>query len=154
MNWLFARKYGGKFLLRIEDTDQVRSKDECTNAILEGLSWLDIDHVGPVIMQSENISRHAAIAKQLLDQGKAYRCYCTPQNLDNLRQEQLADKRPPRYDRRCRTITEELNKPFAIRLKVPAEMEWLEVDDIIKGKVRISKDDLDDLIMLRSDGFR
>ena len=152
LNWLYAKKHNGRFLLRIEDTDANRNDQRCIDAILESLKWLCIDYHGSPTIQSQNLNRHAKVAHDLLATGKAYRCYCSTERLDELRKEQSDRKLPSRYDRRCRGIDHPLDLPYVIRLKVPDGMDSLTIDDTIKGRVTIKADDLDDLIMLRSDG--
>jgi glutamyl-tRNA synthetase len=153
-NWAYARKTGGKMLLRIEDTDRERSTAGAIDAILEGLTWLGLDWAGEPVSQFGRAERHRQVAEELLAQGKAYRCYCTPQELEAMRAKAEAEKRPIRYDGtwRDRDPSEAPAgvKP-AIRFKSPAEGETV-VDDAVQGRVIIPNKDLDDLIILRSDG--
>jgi glutamyl-tRNA synthetase len=153
-NWAYARKTGGKMLLRIEDTDRERSTAGAIDAILEGLTWLGLDWAGEPVSQYSRAARHREVAEQLLAQGKAYRCYCTPQELEAMRARAEAEKRPIRYDGtwRDRDPSEAPAgvKP-AIRFKSPAEGETV-VEDAVQGRVVIPNKDLDDLIILRSDG--
>ncbi|MBF0187148.1 MAG: glutamate--tRNA ligase [Magnetococcales bacterium] len=149
---LHARRHGGEWLLRIEDTDRERSKPEAVEAILEGLAWMGLNHDGEVVYQGQRMERHLEIAQRLLDEGKAYRCYCTKEDLDAMRAEQRARKEKPRYDSRCRNRDDQPeNTPFVIRLKTPQEGEtvW---EDRIQGTIRIQNKELDDLILVRSDG--
>ena len=120
INWLFAKKHNGKFLLRIEDTDTIRSKDDCVQAIIDSLQWLGLGWDEDITIQSKNISRHTEVAKYLLREGKAYKCYCTTERLSALRDSQIAAKKPPGYDQKCRNLTEDrIGEPHTIRLKVP-----------------------------------
>ena len=145
---------GGKMLLRIEDTDRERSTAGAIDAIIEGLTWLGLDWSGEPVSQYGRVERHREVAEQLLAQGKAYRCYCTPQELEAMRAKAEAEKRPIRYDGtwRDRDPSEAPAgvKP-AIRFKAPQEGETV-IDDAVQGRVVIPNKDLDDLIILRSDG--
>ena len=153
-NWLFARHCGGRFLLRIEDTDRARSTKEAIDAIIDGLAWLGLDWDGDVVLQTSRIERHAEIARELLAAGKAYRCYCTPEELEQMRARQRAEKRFVGYDGtwRDRDLGEAPAgiKP-TIRLKTEREGETI-VEDRVQGTVRVANQQLDDLIILRSDG--
>ncbi len=153
-NWLFARHTGGKMLLRIEDTDRERSTQAAIAAILDGLSWLGLDWHGDVIYQSQRAARHREVALNLLALGGAYRCYATPQELDEMRERARAEGRPPRYDGRWRdrpaSQAPEGVKPV-IRLKAPREGEIV-LCDLVQGRVAWANKDLDDLVLLRSDG--
>ncbi len=153
-NWAYAAKTGGKMLLRIEDTDRERSTAAAIDAIIEGLTWLGLDWAGEPVSQYGRAARHREVAELLLAQGKAYRCYCTPQDLEEMRAKAEAEKRPIRYDGtwRDRDPSEAPAgvKP-AIRFKSPLEGETV-VDDAVQGRVVIPNKDLDDLIILRSDG--
>jgi glutamyl-tRNA synthetase len=153
-NWLYARGRGGKMLLRIEDTDRVRSTDAAITAIIEGMKWLGLEWDGEPVMQFARAERHRAVAQQLLDEGKAYRCYCTPADLEAMRERARAEKRAPGYDGiwRDRDPSEapEGVAP-AIRLKTPREGETV-VDDQVQGRVTFANKELDDLVILRSDG--
>ncbi len=153
-NWAYARKTGGKMLLRIEDTDRERSNAAAIDAILEGLTWLGLDWAGEPVSQYGRAARHREVAEALLAQGKAYRCYCTPQDLEAMRAKAEAEKRPIRYDGtwRDRDPSEAPAgvKP-AIRFKAPQDGETV-IDDAVQGRVVIPNKDLDDLIILRSDG--
>ena len=153
-NWLFARHHGGKFLLRIEDTDRARSTREAVDAILDGLAWLGLEWDGDVVLQTSRIERHAEVARQLLAEGKAYRCYCTPEELEQMRARQRAEKRFVGYDGIWRDRDPSEAPPGvkpAIRLKTAREGETV-VDDKVQGTVRVANEQLDDLIILRSDG--
>ncbi len=153
-NWLYAKHSGGKMLLRIEDTDRERSTDAATAAILDGLTWLGLDWDGDAISQFERAPRHREVAEQLVTLGKAYYCYTTPEELDAMREKARAEGRPPRYDGRWRdrdpSEAPEGVKPV-IRIKAPAEGETM-VSDAVQGDVRFPNKDLDDFIILRSDG--
>ncbi|HTQ12402.1 MAG TPA: glutamate--tRNA ligase [Rhizomicrobium sp.] len=153
-NWLFARHTGGTFLLRIEDTDRERSTPEAVDAILKGMEWLGLDWDGQTIYQFARSGRHRQIAEQLLAQGKAYRCFATPQELDEMRARQRAEGKPIRYDGRWRDRDPgeaPAGAPFVIRLKAPREGETI-VHDVVQGDVRFANEQLDDMILLRSDG--
>ncbi|MCA3562562.1 MAG: glutamate--tRNA ligase [Aestuariivirga sp.] len=153
-NWAYARHTGGKMLLRIEDTDRERSTAEAIDAIIEGLTWLGLDWAGEPVSQYGRAERHRQVAEELLAQGKAYRCYCTPEELEAMRAKAEAEKRPIRYDGtwRDRTPSEAPAgvKP-AIRFKAPQQGETV-IEDAVQGRVVIPNKDLDDLIILRSDG--
>jgi glutamyl-tRNA synthetase len=153
-NWLFARHHGGRYLLRIEDTDRERSTPEAIQAILDGLRWLELDWDGEEIYQSANQGRHAAVVAELLDKGLAYRCYTTPEELAEMREKARAEGRPPRYDGRWRdrdpSEAPEGIKP-AIRLKAPQEGETV-ISDLVQGEVRIGNEQLDDMVLMRGDG--
>jgi len=153
-NWLFARHHGGKFRLRIEDTDRQRSTPEAVEAILNGLRWLELDWDGEVVHQFARAARHAEVAHALLRQGKAYRCYCTPAELEDMRARARAEGRPPRYDGRWRDRDPADAPPGiapAIRIKAPQDGETI-IHDVVQGDVVIRNDQLDDMILLRGDG--
>ena len=153
-NWLFARHHGGKFLLRIEDTDRARSTEEAVAAIFDGLEWLGLAGDEPAVFQFERSQRHAEVANQLLAQGHAYRCYATPEELAALREEQRAAKQPMRYDGRWRDRDPSeapAGAPFVIRLKAPREGDTV-IEDAVQGRVVVQNVELDDMILLRSDG--
>ena len=153
-NWLYARHTGGKMLLRIEDTDRERSTDAATAAIIEGLGWLGLTWDGEPVSQFARAGRHAEVALELVKQGKAYYCYCTPEELTEMRETAKAEGRPPRYDGRWRD-RDASEAPAGVnpvvRIKAPAEGETL-VADKVQGDVRFPNKDLDDFIILRSDG--
>ncbi|HXE58042.1 MAG TPA: glutamate--tRNA ligase [Gemmatimonadales bacterium] len=156
-NWLFARKTGGVFVLRIEDTDRERSTDEHTRVILEGLAWLGITWDEGPYFQGAAVDRHRADAERLLAAGKAYRCFCTKEELDAQRAEAERHKSAFRYDRRCRRLPPdevrarlERGVPFTLRLVMPdEELAW---DDAVHGRISFQGRDLDDFVILRSDG--
>ncbi len=153
-NFLFARHVGGTYLLRIEDTDKERSTQAAVDQILESLEWLGLSPDEPPVFQAAREARHAEVAHELLAAGKAYRCWATPQELQEMREKAMAEGRPPRYDRRWRDREpgpEQEGKPFAIRIKAPLEGETV-VQDLVQGEVRVGNVELDDMIILRSDG--
>ncbi len=153
-NYLFARHHGGEFLLRIEDTDKARSTQEAVQVILDGLDWLGLTPDAPPVYQTRNEARHVEVALALLAQGKAYKCYCTPEELTAMREQAVAEKRAPRYDGRWRDRDPSEApagvKP-AIRLKAPREGEVV-LQDLVQGEVRVKNAEMDDMIILRSDG--
>ncbi|MGB3282966.1 MAG: glutamate--tRNA ligase [Methylovirgula sp.] len=153
-NWLFARHSGGKMLLRIEDTDRERSTDAAIAAILDGLAWLGLSWDGEAIYQSHRAGRHREVAEQLLAAGKAYYCYASPQELDEMRAKARAEGRPPRYDGRWRDRSPAEAPPGikpVIRLKAPQTGETV-LEDKVQGRVVWANENLDDLVLLRSDG--
>lgn len=153
-NWLFARRHGGRFLLRIEDTDRARSTPEAIAAILDGMGWLGLDWDGDETYQFARASRHAEVAFQLLEQGNAYKCFATPEELAELREQQRAARLPLRYDGRWRNRDPREaaeDAPFVIRLKAPTEGETV-IEDRVQGRVTVQNSELDDMILLRSDG--
>lgn len=153
-NWLYARHNNGKFLLRVEDTDRKRSTDEAVQAIFDGLTWLGLNHDDEIVMQSEGAEHHAAIAHQLLEAGKAYRCWCTPDELSEMRQVARAEGRTRLYDGRWRDRDPSeapVGMASVIRFKAPLEGETI-IDDMVQGPVRTANEQLDDMILLRSDG--
>ena len=153
-NWLFARGRGGKMLFRIEDTDRERYKPEYVDAIVGGMQWLGLDHDGPIVSQFERTPRHAEVAQDLLKNGKAYYCYCTPEELDAMREKAKAEGSPVFYDRRWRDRDPSEApagvKPV-IRIKAPLTGESV-VKDQVQGDVTVPNTQLDDFILLRSDG--
>ncbi len=152
-NWAFARHHKGQFLLRIEDTDRKRSDAAAIKAILDGLEWLGLAPDAPPVFQHANMHRHSEIAHSLIEKGHAYRCYCTPQDLEEMRDHARAQGKIPRYDGRCRDKTH--NPPdrseFVIRFKAPQKGATA-IDDAVQGRFTIANEQLDDLILLRSDG--
>ncbi len=153
-NYLFARHHGGEFLLRIEDTDRARSTNQAVEIILDGLAWLDLPSDAPPVLQSSRAGRHAEVAQALLAQGRAYRCYATAEELRDMRERAIAAGQPPRYDGRWRDRDPSdavPGMPFSIRLRAPIEGETV-VDDLVQGEVRVANAELDDMIILRSDG--
>ena len=151
-NWLFARHHGGKFLLRIEDTDKARSTKEAIDAILDGMRWLGLDWDGHEYYQSQFWARHAEVAHQLLERGAAYRCYMTQEELAAQREAAQKERRTFRIASPWRDVAEEQpGTPFVIRLKAPQEGETI-IDDQVQGRVTVQNSELDDFVLLRSDG--
>ena len=151
-SWLYARKHGGTFILRIEDTDLERSTVESVNAILEGMTWLGLEYEEGPFYQTQRFDRYKEVIRQLLDTGHAYHCYCSKEELDELRARQMDSKEKPRHDGRCRHRTEprEGVQPV-IRFRNPDDGEVV-IDDRVKGRVVVKNSELDDLIIARSDG--
>ena len=153
-NWLLARHSGGRFVLRIEDTDRKRSTQEAIDAILEGMRWLELDWDGDVVFQSQNIERHAEVARTLLEAGKAYRCYCTPEELAEMREKARAEGRPTLYDGRWRDrdpADAPAGVPPVIRIKMPRDGNST-IHDLVQGDVTVANEQLDDFILMRADG--
>jgi len=153
-NWLFARHHGGVFHLRIEDTDRTRSTPEAVAAIIEGLEWLGLSWDDDIVYQSARAARHAEIARELLAAGRAYHCYCTPAELEAMRQKARAERRSVRYDGTWRDRASSdapAGVPAAIRLKAPQEGSTT-IRDRVQGDVTVANSELDDLIILRADG--
>ena len=156
-NWLFSRRHGGEFLLRVEDTDRARSTDESTRAIFDGLNWLGLHWDEEVVYQGANLDRHRRDAMALLDAGAAYRCFCTAAELDERRTEAETRKDVFRYDRRCDLLdAADIDRrvaagmPHTIRFRVPdGTTSWT---DMVHGDISFPNRDLDDLVILRSDG--
>jgi glutamyl-tRNA synthetase len=156
-NWLYARHEGGKFLLRIEDTDQSRSSQEMVDVILSSLKWLGLESDEPTVYQSQRLDIYKKYADKLLDEGKAYRCWCEPETLKAKQEQAMKEKRNPRYDRTCLHLSDTekqqliaSGKPYAIRLMLP-EGETTFTDAVV-GDVAKKHEDLDDFIIARSDG--
>ena len=153
-NWAFARHHGGTFLLRIEDTDRARSTQEAIDAILDGMSWLGLDADDAPIYQHANAPRHIAIAEQLLADGHAYKCFCTAEEVEAMREKARAEGKPPRYDGTWRdreASDAPANTPFVVRFKAPQSGETV-IDDLVQGRIATANEQFDDLILLRSDG--
>jgi len=152
-NWLYARGRGGKFLLRIEDTDKARSTAENTQAILDGLTWLGLDWDGPPTSQAANAERHAQVAHELLASGKAYKCFSTTDEIEAFREEARAAKTSTLFRSPWRDVaeTDHPDAPYAVRIKAPRDGKTT-LHDEVQGDVTWSNDQLDDMIMLRSDG--
>lgn len=156
-NYLFARHEGGDFLLRIEDTDRERSTPEMTAAILDGMAWLGLDVDEEPVFQAQGLERHAADVERLLETGAAYRCFCTPEELKERREEASRRGEAFRYDRRCRSLTDDevadrvaSGEPFAVRFAVPdGAVTWA---DLVHGPTTFASENLDDFIVQRSDG--
>jgi glutamyl-tRNA synthetase len=153
-NYLYSRHFGGEFLLRIEDTDRERSTDEATKGIIDSLDWLGLDRDGQTVFQSTRMERHAEVARALLAAGKAYYCYCTPEELAAERAQATLEKRVWRYDGRWRN-RDPSEAPAGvtpvIRLKSERDGETV-LDDLVQGSVRVANAELDDMIILRGDG--
>jgi glutamyl-tRNA synthetase len=153
-NWLFSRHHGGKFLLRIEDTDRARSTEPAIAAILDGLAWLGLQWDGDVTYQFSRVARHAEVAKQMLAQGNAYHCYASPQELEQMRTTQKAAGKPVRYDGRWRD-RDPKDAPAGvqpvIRLKAPQTGQTT-IQDAVQGEVKVENAQLDDMVLLRADG--
>lgn len=151
-SWLYARQHSGKFILRIEDTDVERSTQEAVDAILDGMKWLGLNWDEGPIHQMQRMQRYQEVTQQLLNKGKAYRCYCSKERLEDLREKQLSKKEKPRYDGLCRLKdANNPDQPFVIRFKNP-ESDVVSFDDQIHGKISFQNSELDDLIIVRSDG--
>jgi glutamyl-tRNA synthetase len=151
-NYLFAKANGGQFLLRVEDTDKARSSDDAKHAILQGMGWLGLPHDGDVVYQSANEPRHREVAEALLAQGHAYKCFCTPEELTEMRDKARAVGLPVSYDRRWRDRTDHAQgAPYTVRIKAPVDQDLIFKDEV-QGDVRVPAGTLDDFILLRSDG--
>ncbi len=154
-NWLFARHEGGRFFLRIEDTDQDRSTEVAAHAIISGLHWLGLDwdpwEGSSIVRQADRRTYYRNAVETLLQKGHAYRCYCTPEALEAQRAQALQAGKPPRYDGRCRHLTSPKAEKSAIRFMAPSDGEIV-VDDLVKGRVVFDSSVMDDLIILRSNG--
>jgi glutamyl-tRNA synthetase len=150
-SWLHARKHGGRFVLRIEDTDLQRSTAESINAILEGMAWLGLEYDEGPFYQTHRFERYNKVIQELLDKGMAYRCNCSRERLEALREEQLQRKEKPRYDGHCRGLRVDPDEPHVIRFRNPQEGSIV-IDDRIRGKIIFSNAELDDLIIRRTDG--
>ncbi|HID95837.1 MAG TPA: glutamate--tRNA ligase [Candidatus Latescibacteria bacterium] len=156
-NWLYARKYGGKFLLRIEDTDQERSSAEALQAILDGLKWLGLDWDEEMIFQSKRVELYRRYCQNLLQEGKAYYCYCSPERLEEKRRQAQKEKRPWKYDGTCRALSDKERErlerdgiPRVIRFRVPEGKTIFQ--DLVHGEVVFENDTIGDFVILRSDG--
>jgi glutamyl-tRNA synthetase len=153
-NWLFSRHHGGKFLLRIEDTDRARSTEQAVTAIFDSLHWLGLDWDEEPVFQFSRAQRHAEVAKQLLAEGKAYYCYCSPEELEAMREDARKNNLPPRYNGFWRDRDPSLAPAGVapvIRFKAPIEGETV-IDDQVQGTVRLQNTQLDDMVLLRADG--
>ena len=153
-NWLYARHFGGRMMLRIEDTDRERSTPEAIAAIIDGLKWLDLKWDGEIVYQAARAERHRAVVEDLLARGHAYRCYTSQAELDSMREQARAEKRTPRYDGRWRDrdpAEAPSDVPPVVRLRAPQDGDTV-VDDKVQGRVTWSNKDLDDFVLLRSDG--
>jgi len=151
-NWLLARKKKGKFILRIEDTDVARSTQESVDAILEGMTWLGLDWDEGPFYQSDNFPLYREYVEKLLAAGKAYKCYCTAEELEKKREQAISEGRKPKYDGTCRDLKEDRpGAPFVVRFRAPLEGTTA-FDDLIKGTISFQNEELDDLIIQRTDG--
>ncbi|VAX20185.1 Glutamyl-tRNA synthetase [hydrothermal vent metagenome] len=152
-NWLYARRHGGQFILRIEDTDRERSTEESIDQIISAMKWLKIDHDEGPFRQTDRADIYAKNIARLLDEGKAYRCVCSKETLDQKRKEMMKNGRKPKYDGTCRgkNIAADCEEDFVIRFMTPGEGETV-VEDILRGEIRFNNDELDDMIIARTDG--
>jgi glutamyl-tRNA synthetase len=151
-SWLYARHEGGKFILRIEDTDQVRSTEESTKAILDALTWLGLNWDEGPFFQAQRVDIHREMIKKLLDEGKAYCCVCTPEELEDKRKKALAGGRKPKYDGTCRDRNLPRSPNAVVRFRCP-DTGVTVVNDLIKGIITFNNEELDDLVIERSDGY-
>lgn len=155
-NWLYAKHTGGKCLLRIEDTDKERSTKVAVDALLDALKWMELDFEGEVVYQAQRAERHAEVAKKLVEMGKAYYCYCTPEELDEMRERQREEGKPIKYDGRWRDRSPNeapQGVDPVVRIKAPSNDEGeMVIDDMVQGTVKVAYSQLDDMILLRSDG--
>ena len=153
-NWLYARHHGGKYLLRIEDTDRVRSTEEAIDAIFDGLSWLGLEGDEAPVFQFSRSQRHAEVAGQLLASGNAYRCYLTQDELAARRQKAQEERRPFRIDSEWRDADPSSwpeDQPYVVRMKAPRDGETV-IEDVVQGTVTVQNSEIDDFVILRSDG--
>ncbi len=151
-NYLYARRHGGKFLLRIEDTDKAREVEGSAEALIDGLSWLGIRHDGPVVYQSKNAARHSKVADELVRRGAAYRCYSTSEEIAEDKARERREGRPERFYSPWRDTTIfPTDRPFVIRIKAPRDGETI-IDDRVQGRVTVQNNELDDMVILRADG--
>jgi len=149
--WLVARAAGGKFVLRIEDTDRERSTQAAIDAIFAGMKWLGLDWDEEPVYQTQRFDRYKELIDRLLAEGKAYKCYCSTERLEKMREEQMAAGEKPRYDGKCRDTEDRPGEPYVIRFRNPQEGSVV-FDDHVRGRIEISNDQLDDLIIARTDG--
>lgn len=149
--WLFARKTKGTFVLRIEDTDLERSTPESVEAILEGMQWLGLQYDEGPFYQTKRFDRYAEVIAGMVRDGTAYRCYCSKERLEKLREEQTNAKQKPRYDGKCRDLKEAQDGSYVVRFKNPLDGD-VAFDDLVRGRVTFSNQELDDLIIARTDG--
>jgi len=150
-SWLYAKKMGGKFILRIEDTDRERSTEESVNAILEGMDWLGLDYDEGPFYQTHQFDRYKEVIQKLLDDGNAYYCECSKDRMTQVREQQMANKEKPRYDGCCREKQLVASVNTVVRFKNPMEGDVV-IDDVVKGRVVINNRELDDLVIARTDG--
>jgi len=158
-NYLFAKQNDGEFMLRVEDTGQARFVEGAMEKVLEMLSWSEINWDGDIILQSNRLPIYQKYAKQLIEEDKAYYCFCPAERLEKMRQKQQEKKLAPRYDGTCKSLTNDEiennlreNKKYVVRLKVPKD-EIIEFDDLVYGKISYSSNDIDDQVLIKSDGF-
>ncbi len=151
-NWLYARHNGGKFILRIEDTDQLRSTEESTNAILDAMKWLGLDWDEGPFFQTKRIDTYRKMVQKLLDEGKAYYCKCTAEELEEKRKKALSNGEKPKYDGKCRDKNLGRTENSVVRFKCP-QIGITIVSDLIKGSIRFNNEELDDLVIERGDGY-
>lgn len=151
-NWLFTRHHGGEFVLRIEDTDQARSTDESTKAILDAMTWLGLNWDEGPYFQAERVGLHREMVQKLIDEGKAYYCICTPEELEAKRKQALAVGKKPKYDGTCRDKNLEKSSGSVVRFR-GAQTGATIVKDLIKGNISFNNEELDDLIIERGDGY-
>ncbi|HRY52753.1 MAG TPA: glutamate--tRNA ligase [Candidatus Portnoybacteria bacterium] len=166
-SYLFAKQHNGKFILRLEDTDQKRFVEGATDAIYSGLKWAGVNHDegpdigGPFVpyIQSQRLDLYKKYAQELIDKDKAYYCFCDAKTLEEMRNEQVARKQAPKYDRRCLKLSKEeiaqklaAEEPYVIRMKIP-ENRTIEINDLVRGKVAYRSEELDDQVLLKSDGY-
>ena len=153
-NWLYARSRGGKFVVRIEDTDRKRHSEEAVDVIMDGLKWLGLEYDGEVVSQFSRLDRHTEVANEMIAKGQAYYCYCSPEELQEMREQAKIDGKKTFYDRRWRDADASSApsdiKPV-VRIKAPIDGVSV-INDIVQGEVKVSNDQLDDFIILRSDG--
>ncbi|PIP79144.1 MAG: glutamate--tRNA ligase [Gammaproteobacteria bacterium CG22_combo_CG10-13_8_21_14_all_40_8] len=151
-SWLHAKQNKGTFILRIEDTDRERSTEESVQAILDGMEWLGLEHDEGPFYQTQRFDRYKEVIRQLVSEGKAYRCYCSIERLEALREQQMQDKQKPRYDGCCRNLEHyPEDQPHVIRFRNPQQGSVI-FKDLIKGNIEVSNQELDDLIIARTDG--
>ncbi len=153
-NWLYARSNGGKFVVRIEDTDRKRHSEEAVAAIMDGLEWLGLDYDGEVLSQFAQRDRHTAVAEEMIAKGQAYHCYCSPEELSDMREKARAEGQKTFYDRRWRDAdpaTAPADVKPVVRIKAPLDGQTT-IKDKVQGEVSVANDQLDDFIILRSDG--
>ncbi len=152
-NWLYARKHGGSFLLRIEDTDTERSTDDSIRQIIDAMAWLGIDYEEGPYRQTERQDRYQYYVNKLIEDGKAYRCVCSNSELDSKREEMRISGQKPRYDKKCRDadIGPETNKAFVVRFKTPETSQTI-VTDLLRGEIVFNNEELDDMIIMRTNG--
>jgi len=150
--WAYARHHRGTFILRVEDTDQERSTQASIQAILDGMAWLNLDYDEGPFYQTKRMDRYREVITQWIAQGHAYRCYCSKERLEKLRESQIARGEKARYDGHCREFTEKKNEPHVVRFKNPTTGD-VAFDDMIRGRITVSNAELDDLIIARTDGF-